>query len=200
MSGPARRVDLALLHAPVLNRRGEEIVSAVTNLDLHDIARACATYGVGRYFVVTPSAGQRALVRELVGHWTRAAGGRHNPDRRRALALVRTLPDLAAAVAEVTAEAGVAPRLLATSARRLPGALSWEEARRLAAGPGRPLLLLFGTASGLAPAVIEAADGVLAPVTGAGAYNHLSVRCAAAVVLDRLLGERGGASAQPGPG
>ena len=40
------RLYLALVHYPVVNRRGEVIVSALINLDLHDIARAAKTFGV----------------------------------------------------------------------------------------------------------------------------------------------------------
>jgi hypothetical protein len=54
----------------------------------------------------------------------------------------------------------------------------------------RPFLLVFGTAWGLTREFIEAADYVLAPIMGATGYNHLSVRSAAAIVLDRLLGQR----------
>ncbi len=52
-------------------------------------------------------------------------------------------------------------------------------------------MILLGTAWGLAPQVIESSDGILEPISGVGKYNHLSVRSAAAIVLDRLLGERG---------
>ncbi|MCP4687771.1 MAG: RNA methyltransferase, partial [Desulfobacterales bacterium] len=33
-------LHLALLHYPVVNKNGEPVASAVTNLDLHDISRA----------------------------------------------------------------------------------------------------------------------------------------------------------------
>jgi hypothetical protein len=36
--------------------------------------------------------------------------------------------------------------------------------------------------------VINHAERVLAPVTGKTGYNHLSVRTAAAIILDRLAG------------
>ena len=43
------------------------IASAVTNLDLHDIARAARTYAVDGVYVVTPLEDQRALVERLPG-------------------------------------------------------------------------------------------------------------------------------------
>ena len=53
---------LSLLHYPVVNKQGETITSAVTNLDLHDIARVSATYGVKAFYAVTPLEDQKALV------------------------------------------------------------------------------------------------------------------------------------------
>ncbi len=52
----------------MVNKKGEIIASAVTNLDLHDIARAARTFGVGRFFVVTPLADQKRLVEKIVAH------------------------------------------------------------------------------------------------------------------------------------
>lgn len=49
-------------------------------------------------------------------------------------------------------------------------------------------MLMLGTGFGLAPAMRERADFALAPINGPGAYNHLSVRAAASIMLDRLRG------------
>ena len=51
-----------------------------------------------------------------------------------------------------------------------------------------PVLLLLGTAQGLAPEVLARCDGVLRPIRDLG-YNHLSVRSAAAILADRILGD-----------
>ena len=51
-----------------------------------------------------------------------------------------------------------------------------------------PVLLLLGTAQGLAPEVLARGDGVLRPIRYLG-YNHLSVRSAAAILADRILGD-----------
>ncbi|MBW2332764.1 MAG: RNA methyltransferase, partial [Deltaproteobacteria bacterium] len=45
---------IGLLHYPVYNRRGEIIVSAITSLDLHDLARLAKTYGVKKFYVINP--------------------------------------------------------------------------------------------------------------------------------------------------
>ncbi len=53
------------------------------------------------------------------------------------------------------------------------------------------MLLIFGTGWGLAPAVVAEADALLEPIRSAvGDYNHLSVRSACAIALDRLCGAR----------
>ena len=55
----------------------------------------------------------------------------------------------------------------------------------------RPVLLVLGTSHGLAPEVLAQCEGVLPPLRWMDSYNHLPVRAAAAVLLDRLLGDRG---------
>lgn len=63
------RLAVALVHHPVLDRRGDVVTSALTNLDVHDIARTARTYGVGRFYVVTPLAEQLQLLDRILGHW-----------------------------------------------------------------------------------------------------------------------------------
>jgi hypothetical protein len=48
----------------------------------------------------------------------------------------------------------------------------------------------MGTGWGLADQVLDRVDRLLAPIQGAADYNHLSVRSAAAIILDRLFGDR----------
>ncbi len=182
-------IYIALVHFPVVNRRGEEIVSAVTNLDIHDIARAAITYGVKGYYVVTPVEGQKRLAGELVDHWLKGAGGELNPDRRDALGLVRVAASIKEAMESIRVETGREPVVYATTGREIPGAIPWRRIRGMLKEDKEVILLLFGTASGLAPRVIEGADGVIEPIKGTAEYRHLSVRTAAAVVLDRLTGE-----------
>jgi hypothetical protein len=54
----------------------------------------------------------------------------------------------------------------------------------------RPLLLLFGTGWGLTEELLAGVDRVLRPIQGNSDYNHLSVRAAVAIMLDRLFGDR----------
>lgn len=184
---PARRVDVALVHYPVRNRNGTVIGSAVTNLDLHDIARAARTFGVDTYYVVTPFADQQQLAREILDHWLTGYGASRNQPRKEALSLIRICDDLAAVYAAATAKWGRRPTVLATSA--VPGGEEIDYPRvRARIEAGEPILVLFGTGWGLTEEALAGADAQLPPLQGPGDYNHLSVRSAAAIVLDRLLG------------
>ena len=78
-----------------------------------------------------------------------------------------------------------------TAARSALGEpVTLRDARLRLEGDGKPVLLVFGTGWGLADEVIQAADVLLEPVRAreATGYNHLSVRAACAIMLDRLLG------------
>ena len=72
MSEP--RVYCALVHHPVRDRAGQTVTTAVTNLDVHDIARSARTFGLRRYYVVTPIEAQHVLVQRIIDHWTHGAG------------------------------------------------------------------------------------------------------------------------------
>ncbi|MDL2269393.1 RNA methyltransferase [Desulfosarcina sp. OttesenSCG-928-A07] len=186
--GWPKRVYVALIHYPVMDKNGEAIASAVTNLDLHDIARACETYGTAGYYVVTPLADQQELVRQILDHWRIGKGGSYNPLRQKALEQVRLKSDVAGAVAEITAIHGGPPRTVATTARRKDGAIPVGQLQEMIRTDPAPVMLFFGTAWGLSDDLMDAADHILEPLMETGDYNHLSVRSAAAIVLDRLLG------------
>lgn len=182
-------IDLALVHYPVSNKNGETIGSAVTNLDIHDIARAGRTFGIGTYYIVTPYEDQQQLAQEILDHWLIGRGSIYNEKRKAALSLVRLCNSLAELYRQATAQGGQRPTVLATCARPQSKTLPYEAVRqRLAAG--ERFLILFGTAWGLTREVLDGVDGMLPPITGATEYNHLSVRSAVAIVLDRLLGAR----------
>jgi hypothetical protein len=129
-------------------------------------------------------------VARIIRHWNVGPGATYNATRREALALVRQAPELDAAIAEIERETGQLPRLIATSARGGPARLTHAALRERLAAAGPPELLLFGTGWGLTAEVLARTDGILEPILGTGTYNHLSVRAAAAIVLDRLRNGR----------
>jgi hypothetical protein len=104
---------------------------------------------------------------------------------------VRIVASLEESLTYVVAEEGIKPILVGTSARIWPKAyISYEELRRSIEGGREPVYIIFGTGWGLAPEVIDRADYMLPPIWGPGEYNYLSVRAAAAIILDRLRGRR----------
>lgn len=177
---------LALVHHPVVDRQGDIVTTAVTNLDVHDIARSSHTFGLSDFFIVHPISAQRELVNRIVTHWVDGSGARRIPDRKPAMEAVRIVETLEDAVAALGGDVD----LWVTSAA--PGGnLRFADAEALLRTPGKPVLLCFGTGWGLAPAVMDAATARLPPLRSfrEDGYNHLSVRAAAAIILHRLLGD-----------
>ena len=183
------RTHLALVHHPVLDREGHVITSALTNFDIHDLARSSMTYGLAGYHIVTPVTSQREKAEHISALWLGDEQGEH---RAQALQLVRTAASVDDVIAALTAEHGLAPRVVATSARRgaFPGAerRSCSQLVAEASSEPAPLLILLGTGWGLAESLIPSVTRVLAPIEGTSGWNHLSVRSAGAVLLDRLFG------------
>jgi len=176
-----------LIHYPVVNKNGETIASALTNLDLHDISRAAKTYGLEAMLVITPLEDQKDLVEKIISHWTTGIGAEYNPKRRSALELIRVYDSFPEALDRIAAAEGSYPVTVATCARKYPASISSEKMRTML-NNGKPHVLILGTAWGLTEEFISEADYVLEPIMGKTDYNHLSVRSAASIIFDRLLG------------
>lgn len=177
---------LALIHYPVCNKRGKTIASALTSIDMHDIARAAMTFGVSGFFVVTPLLDQQVLAHEVIDHWVAGIGGQLNPHRKRALELIRVVDTFEDALHEVRNERQKEIVTVATSATRYERAVGIDAlARNLQNDASH--IVCFGTAWGMTREFMESADVILEPVYGHGDYNHLSVRSAVSIILDRLV-------------
>ena len=171
----------------MVNKQGDTITAAITNLDLHDISRAAKTYGVRSFYVVTPLFDQQELVERIVSHWIEGEGSRYNPIRRKALELIIVKDSLNEVVDDIASNGEGAPKTVVTCARPNARNISFDKFRAMLQA-GKPYLLIFGTAWGLSEQIINSSDYVLEPVKGNTDYNHLSVRSAAAIILDRLMG------------
>lgn len=178
------RLAVALVHYPVLNRRQEVVATAVTNLDLHDIARICRTFGVGRFFVVTPIEEQQKVVEQIIQHWVYGYGSIHNPDRSSAFRLIETVENLEDAQNRWSVHHCHPAQVIITSARSSTG-LNGQDCQLLLAK--NPLLLVLGTGSGLTPEITDLNYETFQPIMGVADYNHLPVRAAAAIILDRIF-------------
>jgi len=180
---------LALVHYPVCNKNGEVVATSITNLDIHDLARSAKTFGARGLFFVTPVPSQQWFARRIIVHWSKGVGAVYNPTRKEALELVRLVDTVEAVVQAIRTETGREPRLVATTAKQRPDAIRFTDLRRQIRSSDDPYCLMFGTGWGLHPDVFKKVDFVLEPIRGPSDYNHLSVRAAVAIILDRLLGE-----------
>lgn len=186
-----RRLALALVHHPVLDRQGAIITTAITNLDLHDMARSARTYGLSDMFVVHPVGAQRELAERVRSHWLEGSGRRRIPDRAPPMDLLRVVSSLDEAYAALGGRDAI--EVWTTSAKKSPGVpCSYPEARPQMDRDGPPVLLLFGTGWGLPRFLVDDADLRLEPIRASAetGFNHLSVRAACAITLDRLVGAR----------
>lgn len=186
-------LSIVLVHHPVLDRDGHHVTTAITNLDLHDMARSARTYGLSAVYVVHPIEAQRQLAESIRAHWASGTGKRRIPDRAIAMELLRIVPSLDDVYAQMAGDAGRSGvEVWTTAALAHPrGVTSYPDARARLQEVARPVAMLFGTGWGLARTLIDDADLRLSPIRAASdtGYNHLSVRAACAISLDRLLGE-----------
>lgn len=183
-----RSVSAVLIHHPILDRERTIVTGAITNLDLHDISRSAHTYGLAAFYIAHPIAAQRELAARVREHWLTGSGSRRIPDRvppMRGLRIVSTLD-------EALADSGPDTELWVTSAQASRKCLPHVEAESRLREDGVPVMIAFGTGWGLADEIMDRATWVLDPIRSPreDGFNHLSVRAAAAIIFDRLLGHR----------
>ncbi|MGI6224686.1 MAG: RNA methyltransferase [Peptococcales bacterium] len=184
------KLFLGLVHYPIYNKNMEVINTSITNLDIHDIARSCVTYDIKRYYVIHPLEAQAEIAREILNYWQEGYGSIYNPDRKVALQNVIIKDSIETVKDDIREKFGLDVKTIVTDARIYPSSTSYKKLREEIATKDYCYLLLFGTGWGLAKEVMDAADYRLYPILGAGEYNHLSVRSAVAIILDRLSGEK----------
>ncbi len=191
MSADRCPVYLALVHHPVYNKHGEKITTTVTNLDLHDISRAARTYHIERYYVVNRVKSQQALVRRMRDYWTSGHGAEYNASRHEAFKVLEIADCIEDVFSDIRQETGMDPVSITTSAQEYPGAerISFSGLRSRLGEKRVPHLILLGTGWGLTEEMIAECDLQLEPISGCGDFNHLSVRTAGAIIMDRLLAD-----------
>ncbi|MCK9275384.1 MAG: RNA methyltransferase [Syntrophales bacterium] len=181
---------LALLHYPVYDKNGAIVTTSVTNMDLHDISRSAKTFGVENFFIITPLASQRNFVQRILYHWQKGYGAIYNPLRKEALDIVKIRDSLDGVIDEIRSNTQRNVSVVATSASRQLKGTTYKDCSALLAEGKTNFLFLFGTGWGISEDVIIKSDIILEPISGPTSYNHLSVRSAVAIVLDRLAGQR----------
>ena len=186
-SSPDFRVYIALVHYPAYNSRMEVVPTAFKSMDAHDISRDATTYGIRKFYLVNPVEQQRILAGRLVDHWIEGEGRNFNETKSRAFGIISIISTIEEAVGRIEEIEGEKPKIVATDARFSDDMTGYGELREKIFENTDPFLILFGTGWGLTLETVQAADYVLKPISGYSDFNHLSVRSAAAIVLDRLL-------------
>ena len=181
-------LNVILLHADMEDKQKAHVTTSLTLIDVHDIARSSTTYGVNTFFVAHPSPALRKLGRTLKSHWEEGHGSTYNPNRKDAMERVSLVESLDEAIHHIDLRTGSLPTLLATSAKPGEGRVTFKEMRTQLTD-GKPYLLMLGTGHGMSEELLARADMFLEPIDGPTQYNHLSVRSACAIMLDRLLAQ-----------
>lgn len=183
-------LHIALVHFPIIDKKGACVATSITNLDLHDLSRAATTFGVEAVWLVHPYEAQRRFLTRVMRHWTDGWGAAYNPSRREALGRTEMAADLNETAQRIEALHGQAPLFVGTHARSVRSEISYRAMRTiLRENPRTPYCLVFGTGYGLHPEAMEQMDLMLEPIYGAGEWNHLSVRSAVSIILDRLVSD-----------
>jgi hypothetical protein len=188
-------VYLLLLHFPIKNRQGELVTTSVTNMDIHDISRSACTYGIKNYYVLTPLAEQHEIVGRILAHWSTDQSVSYHPDRAKALGLCKLVRDFDEVLQSIEKAEGALPEVVLTDASEQKDSIAYTEyLQELIQKEDKktPILLVFGTGWGVHEDFYKNVHRVLKPVwgpDGASGYNHLSVRAAVAIILDRLFGQ-----------
>ncbi|MGL4392013.1 MAG: RNA methyltransferase [Fusobacteriaceae bacterium] len=183
------KIYLALVHYPVYNKNSEIVCTSVTNFDIHDISRSCKTYGIKQYHIIIPVDAQKLLTERIIGYWQEGVGKEYNKDREEAFSTTKISISIEDTINEIEKNEGKKPKVITTSAKIFSNTISCKNLSDKIFSDDETYLLLFGTGWGLIDEVMKSSDYILEPIRGQSKYNHLSVRSAVSIILDRLLGE-----------
>jgi hypothetical protein len=182
-------LHVALVHFPIIDKTGAAVSTSITNLDLHDLSRAATTYGAAGAWLVHPHEAQRRFTARVMNHWQDGWGAAYNPSRRESLQATHLVADLAEVATAIESTEGRPPLFIGTHASPVGNVLTYKEMRaRIDNESDQPFCIVFGTGWGLHPELMAELDIMLEPIYGPTEWNHLSVRAAIGIILDRLRG------------
>lgn len=180
---------VALMHTEVNLKEGRVGTTSIASLDIHDTARACATYNIKNFFIVSPLHDQQEVTKTFLSFWRSEQGTKYNPSRQHAVNIVQLVTSFEHLLTTIEQQEGMQPIVITTSAQDHQfGAKIDYQSQAEAWKHHRPVLFVFGTGQGLSNRILELSDYALIPVQGLSTYNHLSVRSAVSIILDRWLG------------
>ena len=170
-------IYVGLVHYPVYNKNNVVVATSVTNFDIHDISRTCRTYDIKKYFIITPVDAQKELTSRIIGYWNEAFENTELED------------SVQSAIKTIEKIEGKKPKIITTSAKIFPNTVGYDDLGKEMVEDDSPYLILFGTGWGLTNEIMDLSYKILEPIRGKTKYNHLCVRSAVSIILDRLLGE-----------
>ena len=146
--------------------------------------------------MVTPLLSQQELCRRIIRHWVEGFGSQYNQTRYEAFSTTHLSDSFQEVLEQLEEKFQKPPVVIITSAREHIAAecekplLSYQTVRDLVRKDvTTPHLIALGTGYGIENQCIrEYGHVVLEPVRGVSGYNHLSVRSAASIMIDRLFG------------
>ncbi len=127
--GMGSNLYLGLVHHPVYDKRKEVVATAITNFDIHDIARCAKTFGLGGFFIITPLESQVQLAERIIQHWMEGAGAVYNPTRKESLSLARVSWTIDEAAREISSLWQIKVKKVATGASPYPGSIDFGSFR-----------------------------------------------------------------------
>ena len=111
-------------------REREVVATAVTNFDIHDIARCARTYRDGRFLCDHPAGEPGSAGGENHSPLGRGAGSVYNPTRKESLSLVRISRTIDEADREISELWQKKVRRIATGASHHPRNVGFESLRK----------------------------------------------------------------------
>ena len=181
-------VFIALVHHPIKNIKNETITTSLTNLDIQDIARSARTYGINKYYITHPILEQRKLAEKVLSFWDNEKKRKNENSKHVAMNNIIIKKSLKEAISNIKKEYKQKPILIGTDANEMKNMVDYSFIKHRIQEKKTPYLIVFGTGWGLSQEIIESCDYILKPVGGYDKYNHLSVRSAVAIILDKLFG------------
>ncbi len=180
----SKNLRVGLMHYPMQDKEGDVVSTALTNMDLHDISRTCKSYNVEKFYVINPVESQRNIAKRVMKHWLLGFGSTYNENRRQAFEIVEIRESLVEVIKEIEEATGEKPLIVATTARKRKKHIDFNTFFDKLVRQN--ILLLFGTGWGFTEDFLSSVDYLLKPIEGIKGFNHLSVRSAVAIILDRI--------------
>ena len=183
-----KNIFISLIHFPVKNIKNEIIKTSLTNLDIQDIARTAKTYGINKYFITHPIKEQRMLAEKVINFWDSENKRINENSKHEAIKNIIIKNSINDVIKEIKKICGKKPTIISTDAKRMKNMVDYDLIRNKFLSNNEPILIVFGTGWGLTDDIINKSDYILKPIDGYNEYNHLSVRSAVAIILDKLFG------------